>query len=154
MRAEQITESRKMLRWSRSALAARAGMKPGAVAYIEKGMREPTAEEAAQLTRVFVEALGHVLMDGSDDAELVTLEYVIADVSVTRTYEWRGLERGAPCRITGERGLFHFMYHHIDERQEYAQVYGPMTSMRSHAKTRCVSPARLRTAKNKPLRKK
>ena len=133
----KLRDSRLELKWARqklvdraNAIAERDGLPRitlSAVAVIEQGKRQATDDETVLLKAVLVEALGRVMTEEVPAVVLPedNVAKTVMPNGAVRLYEWQGLRRGDPCRVTGEKGVFTFQYHHEDPTQAYVEVTGP-----------------------------
>lgn len=107
--------------WSRKTLSETCGLTISAIATVEMGKRPPTEREVRLITSVLLNVLEETL----DKPRPVDLSKGTAE-GVIRTGEWNGIRRGDPVKVRGEKGTFRFIFHHIDDTQEYLEVYGPV----------------------------
>jgi hypothetical protein len=72
-----------------------------------------------------------------------------------RTTEWNGLTRGDHVRVQGLDGQFKFLYHHVDDHQEYVELSGPLTRYRDQIvgrQQRSIRPERIIIPRSKQKR--
>lgn len=142
MDGQKLREARGELGWTRQKLIARAneiaerdGIKRvtlSHLAVVEQGKRPASEEESILFKRVLLEALGRVMDSEVPDGEPEAAVTVQGD-GATRSYEWNGFRRGDACKVVGERGVFTFQYHHMDDHQEYVEVSGPRQMVQGRA---------------------
>jgi transcriptional regulator with XRE-family HTH domain len=113
--------------WSRKLLSERTGLTISAIARLETNFRPPTEREI----RLITEVLLNVLEEELDTAPPVSLIKQSPGGAV-RSAEWNGYRRGDPVKIVSEAGTFRFLYHHVDDTQEYVEVYGPVYSRKKN----------------------
>lgn len=164
MNHESLRQAREELDWSRGDLVSRvksdSGLTVAKLAAVETGRRPPSDVELAELRRVLFDELEQVLEESgehpvvqADEVVETTIEVAPADIptvetevdmpggiKATRSTEWNGMKAGDQVRVRGERGVFTFIFHHRDPRQEYVEVYGP----RNKPKERSFQPNRVK----------
>jgi DNA-binding XRE family transcriptional regulator len=141
-----LRRAREACGWSRTELSNRTGITVAKLASIERG-RAPKPDEDTALRETLKDQLAAVLQSNVEPTPEATTTACEGN-SIVRSTEWRGLQQGDRCRVEGERGQFFFKFHHADDHQEYVQVVGPPSRM----KTRCIEPGRIRTSTNRKLK--
>jgi transcriptional regulator with XRE-family HTH domain len=143
MNGLEIQTARKELGWTRqkmldrinsvaSEMGVESRMTLSHLAVIEQGKREPHPPEERLIRQVLLQALGKVITEEVPIIDVDANGAPLSAVTVTkdgahRSYEWRGLRHGDVVRVKGLRGRYKFLYHHLDDRQEYVEISGPLT---------------------------
>lgn len=149
LRGEDVIAARKKLGWTRQDLATRSGLQYHEVTSVERQLRRVREHEVQAITK----ALGMQLEEAHEEANVQAAgtEHMLNPRNAVRSTEWRGLSKGENCRVKGLHGVFHFMYHHVDDAQEYVQVYGPVSGRNPLSMLRSVRVDRLRDYRGRKL---
>jgi transcriptional regulator with XRE-family HTH domain len=118
-----LRDLRKSMNWSRRELSELTDIPQHRIVRIENNTILPTQEESKLFEKVFFSILENTL---DSDTKSKKVNLIKHTDGVVRTASWNGYTRGDLVKITQERGLFRFLYHHIDNSQEYIEVVGPV----------------------------